>query len=361
MKIVNIHYTGMGGLAGVVNGLVTAPGSETHEWVMGYYGVAPLDPSHSAFCTEHGFRRATFHPQPRRPWTAWRELARWLVAERADAIICHSSTAIPPCAWAAWRCKVPLIAVEHTPNEVKSRSEWLGSRAGMMLADRVVVLTDVYSGLLSTGLGRAFRPYKLRRIPNGVDADIFRPPPMASSGSGPLRAGMAARLAHSKCHDLLIDVAPDLDVTLEFAGDGECMAALQARAANKAGDKVVFRGLVAASEMPNWMGELDLYLHASNGETFSMSILQAMASGLPIIASDISGMDEILGRDESCGLLVPNTAKAWNEAVQRLAEDPGLRSRMGRAARERALAHFSTEAMLKGYLAVIDELVQKRT
>lgn len=357
MKYINIHYTGFGGLAGVVNGLVTAPGAEAYEWVMGYYGVAPLDASHTAFCEEHGFRHATFRPEPRRPWSAWRELAHWLVTERPDAIICHSSTAVPACAWAASRCKIPLIAVEHTANEVKSRSEWLGSRAGMLLADRVVVLTDVYSSLLARGLGRSFRPRKIHRIPNGVDANLFRPSSIVSSGSGPLRGGMAARLAHLKCHDLLIDVAPDLDVTLEFAGDGECMTALQAQAVTLSDEQVVFRGLVPASEMPNWMRKLDLYLHASNGETFSMSILQAMASGLPIIASDISGMDEILGRDESCGLLVKNTPEAWSAAVRRLAEDPWLRARMGQAARERVVACFSTEAMLKGYLSVIDEII----
>lgn len=357
MKLVNIHYTGFGGLAGVVNGLVTAPGAEAHEWVMGYYGVAALDSSHRAFCEEHQFPYATFRPKPKQPWSALWNLARWLIRERPDVIICHSITTIPACAWAAWRCNIPLLAVEHTPNEVKSRSEWVSSRLGMMLADRVIVLTETYERLLEAGLGGAFRPKKLRRIPNGVDAVRFHPRGEYTCNVAGLRAGMAARLAHSKRHDLLIDVAACSGVNIEFAGAGECMSALEARALSRQGASVKFRGLVPTNDMPSWMRELDIYLHASDGETLSMSILQAMASGLPIIASEISGMDEILGQEGVCGLLVPNTVEAWLDAIKLLSADPALRARMGRAARERALASFSTEAMLNRYLKVIDELI----
>ena len=355
MRIANIHYTGFGGLAAVVNGMVSAPGAEAHEWIMGYYGVAPLDPSHQAFCAAHGFRHATFRPRPRRPWAAWRELVRWLDAERPDAILCHSITAIPPCAWYAKRWRVPLIAIEHTPNEVKSRTEWAGSRAAMLIADRVVVLTDVYASLLKVGLGKWFRDHKLRLVPNGVNASVFYPPDVARP-KGILRAGMAARLAHSKRQDLLLDVASEVGMTLDFAGDGECMSDLQTRAAKHDGSMVEFSGLVPSDDMPTWLRGLDIYVHASEGETFSMSVLQAMATGLPIIASDISGMDQLIGRDGRCGILVPNTLEAWEEALTTLIRDPERRVRMGKAARERAEQEFSTSAMLQRYLDVIKEV-----
>lgn len=356
MKIANIHYTGFGGLGGVVNGLVTAPGAEAHEWLMGYYGVAPLDASHADFCARNGLRYGVFRPAPGQPLFAWKYLAVWLVAERPDAIICHSTTAIPACAWAAWRCKVPLIAVEHKANEVKSRSEWLGSRAAMMLADRVVVLTEGYAEELSRGLGRSFRAEKIRHIANGIDTDMFHPCSQAERRQGPLRAGLAARFAQSKLQALLIDIVPGLGLELELAGEGETLADCQARARATPGADVSFHGLVSADRIPDWVRGLDVYLHASKGDTISISVLQAMATGLPIIASDISGMDDLIGRDESCGVLVPNTPDAWRDAVLRLLADEGLRMRMGQAARARAVAHFSTAAMLKGYLSVLDEL-----
>jgi len=361
MKLVNVLYTGFGGVSGVVNGLVTAPGSDAHEWAMGYYGVAPLDQSHAAFCTKHGFRYEAFHPRPRRPLLAWLRLARWIISESPDAIICHSTTATPACAWASWLSGAPLIAVEHTSNEIKSFSEWLGSRAAMMTARRVVVLTEAYKELLAMRLGRSFRPDKVRRIPNGVDTTLFQMARDRICGLERLRAGMASRLVPTKRHDLLIDIAKEINLTLDFAGDGECENALKARASKGGGANVNFRGVVPAIEMPQWMCALDFYLHASDGETFSMSVLQAMASGLPVIASDISGMEELLGRNGHCGLRVPNTFEAWREAVQRLSADPKLRARMGRAARNRVEAYFSNENMLKNYLVVINEVVEKKS
>ena len=318
LLIANVHYTGFGGLAAVVNGMVTASGAEAHEWLMGYYGVVPLDASNKAFCEKHDLQYSTFRPQPRRPWSAWRALTRWLNQQCPDAILCHSITAIPPCAYHARKRRIPLIAVEHTPNEVKSRTEWAGSFAAMRSADRVVVLTNVYAGLLQAGLGRWYSPAKVRIIPNGVDAAMFRPVKGIGNNKQQPWAGMAARLAHTKRHDILVDVAHDTDIRLKFAGVGECLEALKKRAGQDEETGVEFSGLVPAAEMPNWLRGLDMYLHASEGETFSMSILQAMATGLPVIASDISGMDEIIGRDGRCGLLVPNTKDAWRAAIARV-------------------------------------------
>jgi len=358
MKIANVHYTGFGGLAAVVNGMVTAPGAAEHTWIMGYYGVAPLDASNRAFCEAHGLKYETFQPLPRRPWSAWRDLVRWLKEERPDAILCHSITAIPPCAYYARKNRIPLIAVEHTPNEVKSRTEWAGSIASMFFAHRVVVLTKVYSGLLQAGLGRLYCPAKVRTIPNGVDAGMFRPIADIVS-NGKLCAGMAARLANTKRHAILLEAARDTGLTLRFAGDGECLEGLKSRASQIDESLVQFDGLVPADRMPNWLGDLDIYLHASEGETFSMSVLQAMATGLPVIASDISGMDEIIGRDGRCGLLVPNTKQAWRSAIELLAGDAELRKRMGQAARARVEKEFSTATMLDGYLQVIKEVTNR--
>lgn len=360
MKIINIHYTGFGGLASVVHSLVSAPGADVHEWVMAYYGVVALDASHEAFCCEYGFRYASFRAKPRRPWRAWIALLRWLVSERPNAIVCHSITAIPPAALAARCCGAPLIAVEHTPNEVKSCSEWAGSSMAMMLADRVVVLTEAYAKYLAARLGPLFQSQKVRLCPNGLDPTVFFPR-SEEFNRFTLRAGMAARLATTKLHCLLIDMAEELDFTLDLAGEGEMMATLKELVLTKTSTtRVSFSGLIPASQMGSWYRGLDLYLHASKGETFSMSILQAMATGLPIIASDISGMDEILGRDGTCGLLVSNTPDAWHSAISYLMRSPELRKRMGAAARRRAVAMYSSDAMFQGYHAVIEEVLNDR-
>lgn len=350
MKIVNIQYTGIGGLASVVNTLATAEGSDLHEWVMAYYGVSPIESSHLAFCEKRGFRYSIFYPKPRNPWIAWLRLASWLISLQPDAIICHSITAVPPCIWVSKRNHIRLIVVEHTPNEVKSTTEWLASIVAMYFADHIVVLTDIYARILSRCLGPFYISGKVCKINNAISTKLFYPSPLKPPPPSKICVGMAGRLSSSKRQDLLIDVASDLPITLMIAGNGDCMEVLRQRAIDANASNVIFSGTIPEVYMPKWFRSLDIYLHASNGETFSMAILQAMASGLPIIASDISGMDEVLGHDGECGFLVANTRYAWRNALCTLTGDPDLRIRMGMAASRRVKTLFDSGFMLRQYL-----------
>jgi len=361
VKIVNVHFTGFGGLADVVHGIVAAPGAEAHQWVMAYYGVVPLDPSHLAFCAQMRCKYAVFRPKRRRPWIAWLRLSRWIVSEHPDIIICHSSTAIIPSFLAARLINIPIITVEHTPNDSKSFTEWIGSFLGMILANRVVVLTDVYRKRLASILGPVYNGCKVRIIPNGIDLRIHHPSILPHFASFPLRAGMAARFSSTKLQHLLVDAVDGVSVSLDLAGDGDTLHLVMAKAASKANSQIRFNRLVPAAKMPDWFRGLDIYLHASEGETFSMSLLQAMAAGLPIIASDISGMEEILGADPLCALLVPNTLNAWHLAISTLVHDSDLRLRLGLAARKRAESLFSSEKMFSSYLTTVrDTLLNRR-
>jgi len=197
----------------------------------------------------------------------------------------------------------------------------------------------------------------VRLVPNGVSTATFHPPLVAKPSSDPIHAGMAARLVPGKRQDLLIDISNELGFALDLAGDGDCMEILRARANACSSSRVSFSGSVADIEMPQWFRGINLYLHASCGETFSMAILQAMASGLPIVASDISGMEEVLGCDSECGLLVPNTFEAWREAISFLIGNPDLRLRMGIASRKRSERFFSSSTMLCGYIHQLEELL----
>ncbi|MBC8032054.1 MAG: glycosyltransferase family 4 protein [Pyrinomonadaceae bacterium] len=94
-----------------------------------------------------------------------------------------------------------------------------------------------------------------------------------------------------------------------------------------------------------FMRSLDVFLQPSLAEGTPNSIIEAMAHGLPIIASAVGGIPELLSDD--CGILVrPGDDEALAKAMERLAFDPDLRARMGRAARERYLNLFSPEAVL---------------
>lgn len=359
MRIAQIHYTGFGGLSSVVESMVLAQGAERYDWAMGYYGVKSLAPAHAQFCNENSIAYAVFQPKPGNPWSAWRSLARWLANLRPNAIICHSVTAIPPCAWYARLKKIPLVAVEHMASSLKSRNEWMGSLASMLLADHVVIQDEGFAKEVKEGLGAFCRDSKIRIIPNGVRTELFYPRKIERAEQGPIRIGMASRFSSQKRQDLLIraferiaDKIPS--ATLSLPGDGEELEAIRAIAAESAyGHRISVEGAMPQQAIPEWLRGIDIYVHATEGETLSMSILQAMATGLPIIASDAPGVRELIKRDSRHGLLVPNDDFSWSEAILTLAKAPELRRKLGLGGRRLCLTQYSAETMLGRYLELL--------
>lgn len=363
MKICQITYSGFGGLGSVVFSLIAADQSHDHHWGIGFIGDLLLDAAYPIRCKEHGVDYAAFRSTPGKPYRAWFALARWLDQVRPEAVICHSINAVLACRWYAWRHGARLVAVEHTANQVKARSEWAASRLSMLLADRVVVLTDEYRDELRQAHGWLFRLNKVVVIPNGIDTAVYRPAAVPRVEQGRvLTLGMAARFSFSKRQDLLVAVLerlavlrPALEVQLRFAGDGSETERVQALAqASPAGPRIRFDGLLSEEAVAPWLRELDIYVHATEGETLSTSLLQAMATGLPIVASDIAGVNNLLGGQGEFGCCVANQVEAFARAILVLLDDPAQADALGQRARARILERYSQAAMLSSYLAVIE-------
>jgi glycosyltransferase involved in cell wall biosynthesis len=342
--------------------LVAADVGREHEWRIGFIGDLPIDPSYPRRCAEYGVAWEAFRSTPGRPYWAWAALARWLARMEPDAILLHSINSVLPARLVAWWRRIPLVAVEHTPNAVKSHSEWAASRLAMLLADRVVLLTPEYRDELARAHGRLFRPAKVVIVSNGMDTERFRPGAAPASGAMAIRLGMAARFSFSKRQDLLVavlrrlvDRRPDIEWRLCFAGDGDRLAAVQRLAADhQLAGAVRFAGLLPEGMVADWLRELDIYVHASDGETLSTSLLQAMATGLPIVASDIPGISNLLaGNGETIGILSPNDPENFADAIIGLVDDPLHRRALGSRAREVCVGRYGNRAMLEGYLTLL--------
>lgn len=363
MKITQITYTGFGGLGSVVFSLIGADKTKAHQWSIGFIGNLPLDDAYPPRCEQHGVSYAALRSIAGRPYRAWLALARWLADTKPDAVICHSINSILACRWYAWRHNAVLIAVEHTANQVKSRMGRVFSRLSMLLADRVVVLTGEYRDELRHAHGWLFRGAKVSVIPNGIDTDVFYPD--GEPAHAPvrfIRLGMAARFSFSKRQDLLVAVAerlatlrPTLAVELAFAGDGDELARVrQLAASSSVAPGIRFDGLLPEDDVAPWLRRLDVYVHATDGETLSTSLLQAMATGLPIIASDIPGVSNLLGKDGEYGVCVDNDVDAFTRAILALIDDPDRYVALGLRSRQRILDNYSNQTMLNSYLEVIE-------
>lgn len=359
-KVTQILYSGLGGHGSVAFSLAQAA-KEAGRWSnsLVFMGVEPTLDSYRDQCRSQGYGFAEVIIRPRRAWMSWGRLLRTLDSLAPDAIVLHSVKAILPCAWYAWRKGIPLIAVEHQPNSLKSRAEWWVSRRLQQLAGAVVLLTPDYQRDLQAALGRAWRAEKIHLIANGIDTTLFSPAGKALDRTKVV-IGMAARMTTLKRQELLIDALALLqshsgaEWRLSLAGDGETAGLLKEKAeASGLSASVAFPGYLDEPALLAWFRTLDIYAHASNGETLSTSLLQAMALGLPIVGSDVPGISDLLEKKGGAGLLVQQSPDAFASAFEQLLADPGMRETLGHRARTLAESEFSQRRMFERY----DELV----
>lgn len=141
----------------------------------------------------------------------------------------------------------------------------------------------------------------------------------------------------SQCKNKLAQTSPDLAarIRLRIVGDGADRTKLQ-RLAEDLGiaDVTEFVGYVSHSTVPSELGKLDLFVAVSRNESFGVAVLEASASQLPVIVSDVGGLPEVV-RDGETGLIVPSEdPSALAEAIERLVVDEQLRVSMGIKGRE---------------------------
>jgi glycosyltransferase involved in cell wall biosynthesis len=143
---------------------------------------------------------------------------------------------------------------------------------------------------------------------------------------------------------------------LVIVGDGPLRSALEAQAAALGvTDAVTFTG--ARSDTPDLMRSFDLFVLPSINEGISNTILEAMATGLPVIAGRVGGNPELVMDAVTGRLYDPASPAGLEQAILSYLTEPGLRELHGRAGRDRVVQNFSLDAMVQRYLALYDELL----
>ncbi len=169
--------------------------------------------------------------------------------------------------------------------------------------------------------------------------------------------GTVGRLKEEKGHRFLIEAISKLnDVTLAIAGDGPLMNELK-RLSERLGIECIFLGEILPDDIPIFLRSLDIFGFPSQWEGFSTALVEAMASGLPIIASDISSHREVL---DDTGIFVPSgNSEAIAKAVKILIDDSSMIMTLGKKAKERARL-FSIERTIKAYERIFENALRKK-
>jgi glycosyltransferase involved in cell wall biosynthesis len=203
-------------------------------------------------------------------------------------------------------------------------------------------------------LEAGFAKERLHLLPNAVDLVRFAYKETRVQSS--LRAVFVGRHVPVKGLDVLLESwvrvslqSPDAHLTL--AGDGperERLMTLSRQLGIE--NSVSFPGLV--QDVPALLSSHNLYVQASHQEGLPNAVLEAMANGLPTVATQISGHEDVIAHSETGLLVPPNHADELAAAISHLAENPNLRQEMGATARRFVEQYFSTEAVMQSLLAV---------
>jgi sugar transferase (PEP-CTERM/EpsH1 system associated) len=247
------------------------------------------------------------------------------------------------------------------------------------LVDRYVTVSQDLQRFLVERIG--VPPRRVTQIYNGVDTERFAPAapapsataaaeaaallPPAFQGPGLLRIGTVGRLQAVKDQASLLQAFAALlqrepalreRARLLVVGDGPLEQPLrqQAQALGIAA-LTWFSG--PSSKVPALLRAIDVFVLPSLNEGISNTILEALATGLPVLASDAGGNPELVTPDLSGALFAPGDVQALTALLQRYASDDALRRRHGEAARRSALERFSLPAMVARYQGVYDGLL----
>lgn len=293
--------------------------------------------------------------------------------------VVHLHTPLPPVV----QTKLPTVLTFHTPMRVDARhAEWIGPWSVVHKLFSYLISYRIERGLLRTAdvvsaVSRSVAldlaeygvdPERVRVLHNGVDHMRFTPPSEEWEEPCPYVLTVA-RLAPRKglldlveCARLVARRYPGVRFVL--AGGGSLEGRLRRLVAKLGlGDKFLMRGHISfqSPDLVRLYQRAAVVVQPSHYEGMPGSLLEAMACGRPVVASDISAHAEVI-RNEENGLLVPPHApEAMAEAIVRLLKEREERVRLGRNARRTIEAEYTWEVVTDQYLACYQDLAERNT
>jgi L-malate glycosyltransferase len=235
-------------------------------------------------------------------------------------------------------------------------------RATLRSADVVASTSHAMALQVERILGSITLRQPIAITPFGVDTARFAPRQSDRAGRGPLVIGTIKKLEPKYGIDTLIRAFARLNVIaggapplLRLVGEGGQRGELQALASRLGvTQRVQFVGAVPHARVPEQLQGFDIFVAASrlDSESFGVSVIEASACGLPVVVTRAGGLPEVV-REGETGLVVEReNPAALADALQRLVDDPALRSRLGAAGRAHVQARYEWDACVQTMIDV---------
>jgi len=290
------------------------------------------------------------------------------IAKRTKVDIIHTHNPTPHLygVGASLLARIPLIHTKHGRNHPSSSRKVFLNRLLACLTRKVVAVSRD-AAVVCTNIEK-INHKKVVTIYNGIDTEAFRPFPPQNSIRGEygiekkrLLIGIVARLSPEKDHATLIMACKILKqhmipFTLLIVGDGPSGTYLKnlVQDANL-GAEIFFTGM--RQNISEILNEMDIFVLSSTTEGISLTLLEAMACEVPVVATDVGGNPEVVIHGVTGFLVPPKNPEALAESLMVLYKKPDLRAKMGKSGRERVLKIYSLSQTANQYTQLYREIL----
>ena len=334
-----------------------------HEPILYHFGNRFLEDA----CAAKGIEckklthRASYKKIWRTPLFA-HPFSRVLRADGVDVLHSHLSGSIFGGGVAAWLAGVPHVGTLHDvyvieERPVRARLLDIVHRLGTTLVCVSEKMAQYYA--LVTHIPAA----ELRVVRNGVDLERYAAVNRTRSAAERPRIIMVGRLDPIKRHDLVLEALAALPAgaawELEIVGDGPQRQALEALSARlRLGERVTFLGL--RTDVAELLAGADIFVLVSDSEGMSLSVIEGVASGLPVIATDVGNNAELVRDGWNGSIIAPGDQQALGRSLRALLEDPALRRTFGENSRKLSSESLDFRATLSSYLEIYEAALRAR-
>lgn len=366
IKVVHvIPQIGIGGAETQLYALITNsdPQAVTHEVL--YYSDSRDDEGFKLY-TDAGIKYTRIPRNKKRPIKFLRDLASAIKAREPDIVHCWLFSAN------IWG-RLAAIIGGHKKIIVTFRGGHFEYSFFMRCLEfftgsKVYHLANSRACANMTAMKTGVNPGKYDVIYNGVDLERFESPSKKEQLRTKFNIShdtkiitMVGRLTEAKNYPMLLEIArkckaKNLHVRFLIVGHGEKEKELKEQAVKLGVNEIVdFLGI--RLDVPDILTASDIFCYTSNWEGFPNALLEAMASGLAVIATDFDGVRELVTSNET-GMVVPrNDADAAVDAIQKYIDDPALAERFGSNAKKSIRSNFATQLMVENTIKLYQKLL----
>jgi glycosyltransferase involved in cell wall biosynthesis len=297
--------------------------------------------------------------RPLRDTLAVLQTIRLIMRIKPDAVHAHTSKAGLVARLAGAITGTPVIYTVHMWSFTEGFSRWRKliclplERICAPLSAKIITVSEANRQLALKN--RVAPESRLTTVWNGVPDTCWRSDP---AGGSPVRIVMVARFAAPKDQPLLVQALAEIeaDFELELIGTGPELASV-CELVHNLGIKEKVRFLMDRDDIAEILSRSHIFVLASNWEGLPLSILEAMRAGLPIIASDVGGVSELVSNNKNGILFPPKDKGKLRDALWKLIGDANLRFTMGQNSRMKYEAKFSYHGMLENTKQVYDQVL----